>query len=57
MSRLVAGRAHGFAVCVWGVAVVGGLLLVLSDARGFAGARVVGRWLCIAIFDGGKMLL
>ena len=32
----------------------GGLPRGLSDVRGFAGARVVGRWLCIAIFGGAK---
>jgi len=26
-------------------------------ARRFAGARVVGRWLCIAIFEGNERLL
>jgi hypothetical protein len=34
----------------WGV-------VVASDAHGFAGARVVGRRLCIAIFEGGRFLL
>ena len=29
----------------------------LSDACRFAGARVVGRQLCIAIFEGGERLL
>jgi hypothetical protein len=27
---------------------------MLSDARGFAGARVVGRWLYTAVFWGAK---
>ncbi|KAF5416349.1 MAG: hypothetical protein C5S48_03240 [Candidatus Methanogaster sp.] len=36
-----------------GVAGAGGIAAGAADARGFAGARVVGRRLCIAIFEGG----
>lgn len=36
------------------VAVAGKLPRGLSDVRGFAGARVVGWRLCVAIFGGAK---
>ena len=59
-----AGATNGFALGagprdmgVAEVAVAGELPRGLSDARRFAGARVVGRRLCIAIFEGGERLL
>jgi len=39
------------------VVVAGGIAAGRRIARRFAGARVVGRRLCIAMFEGGERLL